>query len=78
MQSHLNGKPIRILWEHFQDADSAKLVRQAVELILAEIERDSTAVAFDKLAAPAHAEDAPVLIGLVILEPVAMLVFDQI
>ena len=60
MQSHPNHNPIRIFWEHLQEPDSAQLVRQAVELILAEIKRDPTAEAFDKLATPGHAEDAPV------------------
>jgi hypothetical protein len=60
MQSQSNHKSIQIIWEHLQDADSARLLRQAVELILAEIERDSTVEAFDKLATSGHAEGAPV------------------
>lgn len=60
MHIHLNSKPIRILWERAEDAGSAQLIRQAVELILAEMERDSPVEAFDKLAIPGHAEDIPV------------------
>ncbi len=59
MQSHPNHNRIRIFWEHLPEADSAQLIQQAVQLILAEIERDSKAEAFDKLATPGHAEDAP-------------------
>lgn len=55
-----NLKPIRILWESVEDAGSALLIRRAAELILAEMERDSTTDTFDKLATPGHAEDAPV------------------
>jgi hypothetical protein len=60
MQSQRKSNPIRIVWEHLPDPDSAKLVRQAVELILAEIEHDSTGEGFDKIAAPGHAEGVPV------------------
>ena len=60
MQDNLNHKPIRIFWEQLQDPNSAKLVRQAVELILKEMEQDPTAEAFDKVATSGHAEDAPV------------------
>ena len=59
MQNRSN-KQIGILWEHLPSEDSAQLVRQAVALILAEIERDSTADGFDKIAAPGHAEGVPV------------------
>jgi hypothetical protein len=60
MHSHPNLKPIRILWEHVEEAGSAQLILQSVELILAEMERDSSTEAFDKLATPGHAEEAPV------------------
>ena len=60
MQSRPNHKSIRILWEHVEEVSSAQLALRAVELILAEIERDSTVEAFDKLATPGHAESAPV------------------
>jgi len=55
-----NPKPIRILWESVEDAGSAQLIRRAVELILAEMERNSTTDTFDKLATSGHAEGAPV------------------
>jgi hypothetical protein len=60
MHSHPNLKPIRILWEHVEDAGAAQLILQSVELILAEMERDSSSEPFDKLAASGHAEDARV------------------
>ena len=60
MHSHPNPKPIRILWEHVEDASSVQSIRQAVELILAEMEPESTAEGFDKIAPSGHAEGAPV------------------
>jgi hypothetical protein len=60
MRSHSDNKPVRIFWDHLRDPDSAKLVRQAVELILAEIERDSTVADFDKIVTHGHAEGVPV------------------
>lgn len=60
MQENPSHKPIRIFWEQLEYPNSAKLVRQAVELILREMEQDPTAEAFDEVATSGHAEDAPV------------------
>jgi hypothetical protein len=60
MKQNPNNKPIRIVWEHLQDPDSEKLVRQAVELILEEIERESASEDFDKSATLGHAEGVPI------------------
>jgi len=60
MHGQRNKKSIRIVWEHHPDSNSAQHVRQAVELILAELDRDATAENFDKIPTPGHDENVPV------------------
>ena len=60
MQNKNDHSPIQIHWELFETPDSDSLVRQAVALILGELECGSTAEVFDKVVPSEHAEGIPV------------------